>query len=103
MKPDRDENLSPRAQRVDAMDKKLGMLWSRLWSVIVGLAGIALLAWFFNSAEQITLGGTIFIVAIGVGLLFVSLHLWRNKDRLTDILDNTDTSDSDSDSDKSRG
>jgi fatty acid desaturase len=90
MQPDRDKNLSTRAQRGEALDRKLGMLWSRFWSVIVGLAGVALLAWFFSSAENQTVGGIVFIVAIGVGMLLVSRHLWRNKDRLTDILDDAD-------------
>ena len=29
----------------------------------------------------------VFIVTIGVGMLLVSRHLWRNKDTLTDLLD----------------
>ena len=71
-------------------DQKLGVLWSRFWSLVVGFAGIALLFWFFTNATNATLGSTIFISAIGLGLLLVARHLWRNKDSLTEILDDVD-------------
>ncbi|MBT8065708.1 MAG: hypothetical protein KJO09_00595 [Gammaproteobacteria bacterium] len=87
MQPDRNQNLSPRAQRGEELNQKLGLLWSRFWSVIVGIAGLALMAWFFTSAENKTPGGTVFIVAIGVGMLFVARHLWNNRDGLTEMLD----------------
>lgn len=55
MQPDRNKNLSPRAQRGEELNQKLG--------------------------------GTVFIVAIGAGMLFVARHLWNNRDGLTEILD----------------
>ena len=90
MQPDQNKPLSPRAQRGEELNRKLGILWSRVWSVIVGIAAITLLAWFFTSADNKTLGGTVFIAAIGIGMLFVARHLWNNKDGLTEILDDAD-------------
>ena len=69
-----DNNTSSLADRGEALDYKLGRLWSR---------------WFFTDAESPPLGATIFSTAIGVGLLLVARHLWRNNDRLTAILDET--------------
>jgi hypothetical protein len=91
MRTDREPNLSPRARRGEELNQKLGMLWSRFWAVVVGSAGVALLAWFYTGAENTTLGETLFVTAIGLLLLFVARHLWRNKDGLTEILDHVDT------------
>ncbi len=91
MNKDRDNNLSPRARRGEELNRKLGMLWSRFWAAIVGFAGVALLVWFFTSAENKALGPTVFIASIGLVLLLVAWHLWRNKDGLTEILDDVDT------------
>lgn len=68
------------------------MLWSRFWALVVGSAGVTLLSWFFTSAENKTLGPTIFITSIGLVLLLVARHLWRSRDGLTEILDGVDTS-----------
>jgi hypothetical protein len=75
------------ADRGEALDYKLGRLWGRFWAIVVGIAGVVWLAWFFTGAESPTLGSATFSTAIGVGLLLVARHLWRNKDRLTSILD----------------
>ena len=91
MDRDRDNNLSPRARRGEELNRKLGMLWSRFWAVVVGIAGVALLVWFYTSAENKTIGPIIFITSIGLGLLLVARHLWRNEDGLTEILDDADT------------
>lgn len=90
MLPDSDQNLSPLARRGEELDRKLGVLWSRFWSLVVGSAGLALLFWFFTRATNATLGSTAFISAIGLGLLLLARHLWRNKDSLTAILDDVD-------------
>lgn len=90
MHPDRDKNLSPRARRGEELNRKLGVLWSRFWALVVGSAGIALLFWFFTSAENQALGPTIFITSIGLVLLLVARHLWHNKDGLTETLDGAD-------------
>ena len=89
MQTSQDNDTPSLADRGEALDYKLGRLWSRFWAVVVGIAGVAWLAWFFTGAESPTLGATIFSTAIGVGLLLVARHLWRNKDRLTAILDET--------------
>jgi hypothetical protein len=86
-----DKNLSPRARRGEELNQKLGRLWSRFWALVVGTAGVALLVWFFTSAENTAVGPGVFITSIGIGLLLVARHLWRNKDGLTEILDNADT------------
>ncbi len=72
MQSDGDENLSPRARRGEELNRKLGMLWSRFWAVVVGIAGIALLVWFYTSAPNKEVGATIFITAIGIALLFAT-------------------------------
>lgn len=87
MKTDRKQNLSQRAKCGEALNQKLGMLWSRFWATFVGSAGIALQVWFFAAAENKTLGSTIFITSIGLLLLLLARHLWRNMDGLTEILD----------------
>ena len=90
MEKDNDRKLSPRAKRVEQLDRKLGILWSRFWALVVGSAAVALLAWYFTSAESTPVDSTIFITVIGVGLLLVARHLWRNKDDLSAILDDLD-------------
>ena len=90
MRPEDRPELSPRARRGAELDRKLGVIWSRFWALVVGSAGVALLVWFFSSAKDATLGSAIFITGISVGLLLVARHLWRNKDDLTAILDGVD-------------
>ena len=51
---------------------------------------MALLGWYFTSAENKAFGATLFITTIAVVLLAVSRHLWRNKDGLVEILDGAD-------------
>lgn len=92
MVSDRDQDLSPRARRGAALNRKLGVLWSRFWALVVGSAGIALILWYFTSAENMAIGSTLFVTFVGVLLLGVSCHLWRNDDGLAEILDGADTS-----------
>jgi len=86
-----DEKLSPHAQRGKELNQKLGMLWGRFWAIVVALAGIALMLWFFTSVETMTLGSVVFISAIGIGMLLVARHLWRNKDGFTETIDGKET------------
>ena len=92
MDSDSDQNRSSRARRGAALDRKLGVLWSRFWALVVGSAGIALVLWYFTSAENMAFGSTLFITTIGVLLLAVSRHLWNNNDDLSAILDDVDSS-----------
>ena len=91
MQSDGDKTLSPRARRGEELNRKLGMLWSRFWAIVVGIAGVALLVWFYTSAPNKEVGSTIFITVIGLVLLFAARVLWRSKDGLTEILDDVDT------------
>ena len=91
LQPDANKEPTPRAERLDAPDRKLGMLWNRLWSVVVGLAGVIWLWWYFTKAENPTTGSIVFAAVIGLVLLLVSWHLWRAKDRLSDLVDDPDT------------
>ena len=86
MQPDNDPKLSPRAQRDEALNQKLGSLWSRFWAVVTGLAAVALIAWYFTVAQNKAFGATLFVTTISVVLLAVSRHLWRNKDGLAEAL-----------------
>jgi len=74
----------------ERLDRKLGMLWSRLWALIIGTAGVALLAWFFTAAEDKSTGGIVFIVMIGGLLLLLARYLWRSKDGIVETLDAPD-------------
>ena len=87
MQPDSEPKLSPRAQRGEALNQKLGMLWCRFWAIVVAVAGVTLLGWYFTSAQNKAFGATLFITTIAVILLAVSRHLWSNKDGLAEILD----------------
>ena len=87
MQPDSDPRLSTRAQRGEALNQKLGMLWCRFWAIVVAVAGVTLLGWYLTSAPNKAFGATLFIATISVALLAVARHLWRNKDGLTEILD----------------
>ena len=81
---------SSNQNRLKRLDKKLGMLWSRFWAIVIGLAGVGLLSWYFTAATDKSLGGTVFIVGIGAVLLFVARVLWRQKDGIVEILDDVD-------------
>ena len=87
MQPDNEPNLSPRAQRGEALNQWLGVIWCRCWALVIGLAAVALLAWYFTVAQNKAFGATLFVTTISVVLLAVSRHLWRNKDGLAEILD----------------
>ena len=93
MQPDIEPNLSPRAQRGEALNQKLGVLWSRCWALVIGSAGVALLAWYFTVAQNKAFGATLFVTTISVILLAVSRHLWRNRESLAEILDGAKYSD----------
>ena len=90
MQTEPEQKLSPRAQRFDALDKKLGRLWNRFWALVVGAAGIAWLGWYFMTAENATAGSMTFAAIIGLVLLFVARVLWRSNDRVTDLIDDAD-------------
>ena len=87
MRSGNDPKLSPRAELGEKLNQKLGVLWCRCWALVIGVAAVALLGWYFTSAQNKAFGATLFITTISVVLLAVSRHLWRNKDGLTEILD----------------
>ena len=87
MQPENDPKLLPRAQRGEALNQKLGMLWCRFWALAIGVAAVVLLAWYFTIAQNKAFGATLFVTTISAVLLAVSRHLWRNKDGLAEILD----------------
>lgn len=87
MDPDTDHEPLPRIRRAEKLDRKLGVLWSRFWALVVRSAGFALVLWYFTSVESMAIGSTLFVTTIGVLLLGVSRHLWRNDDGLARILE----------------
>ena len=87
MQTDIEPKLSPRAQRGEALNQTLGMMWCRFWATVVGAAGVTLLGWYFTSAQNKAFGATLFVTTIAVILLAVSRHLWSKKDGLAEILD----------------
>ena len=93
MQHDNDPKLSPRTRRGEAINHKLGLLWSRFWAFVIGSAAVALLTWYFTIAQNKAFGATLFVTTISVILLAVSRHLWNNKDGLAEILDGANYSD----------